>query len=74
MSLNCLYNLIKIIWAVLGFLRTIPPCCITNITLKGGNHMSNFDREKLIELENEFYEKFSEELDYQDEILRFYSM
>ena len=36
--------------------------------------MSDFDREKLIELENEFYEKFSEELDYQDEILRFYSM
>ena len=36
--------------------------------------MSNFDREKLIELENKFYEKFSEELDYQDEILRFYSM
>ena len=36
--------------------------------------MSNFDREQLIKLENEFYEKFSEELDYQDEILGFYSM
>ena len=36
--------------------------------------MSDFDREKLIELENEFYKKFSEELDYQDEILHSYSM
>ena len=36
--------------------------------------MSDFDREKLTELEDEFYEKFSEEIDYQDEILRFYSM
>ena len=36
--------------------------------------MSDFDREQLIKLENEFYEKFSEELDCQDEILRFYSM
>ena len=49
-------------------------CLYNLITLKGGNHMSDFDREKLIELENEFYEKFSEELDYQDEILRFYAM
>ena len=36
--------------------------------------MSDFDREQLIKPEDEFYEKFSEELDYQDEILRFYSM
>lgn len=36
--------------------------------------MLDFDREQLIKLENEFYEKFSEELDYQDEILHSYSM
>ena len=36
--------------------------------------MSDFDREQLIKLEDEFYKKFSEEIDYQDEILRFYSM
>ena len=36
--------------------------------------MSDFDREQLIKLENEFYEKFSEELDYQDEILHSYSI
>ena len=49
--------------------------CLYNLTtLKGGNYMSDFDREQLIKLEDEFYEKFSEELDYQDEILRFYSM
>lgn len=36
--------------------------------------MSDSDRENLIKLENEFYEKFSEELDCQDEILRFYSI
>ena len=36
--------------------------------------MSDFDSEQLIKLEDEFYKKFSEEIDYQDEILRFYSM
>ena len=36
--------------------------------------MSDFDREQLIKLENEFNENFSEELAYQDEILRFYSI
>ena len=36
--------------------------------------MSDSDREKLVKLENEFYEKFSKELDCQDEILEFYSM
>lgn len=36
--------------------------------------MSDSDRENLIKLEDEFYEKFSKDLDYQDEILEFYSM
>lgn len=49
-------------------------CLYNFITLKEGVCMSDSDRENLIKLENEFYEKFSKELDYQDEILRFYSM
>lgn len=36
--------------------------------------MSDSDKENLRKLEDEFYEKFSKELDYQDEILKFYSM
>lgn len=36
--------------------------------------MSDSDRENLAKLEDEFYKKFSKELDYQDEILHFYSM